>query len=57
MGLPLSALNALITKMKILEVYFSNGLVSVDHDNWKAKLSKLKPVLSLWSQRDLQVLL
>lgn len=31
--------------MNILEVYFSNGLVSVDHDNWEAKLTKLKPVL------------
>ena len=45
-----------VKKMKILGVYFSNGLVSVEDDNWKAKLTKLKSVLGLWSQRDLSFL-
>ena len=42
-----------VHKMKILGVYFSNGLVNVDADNWKSKLDKLKQSLGLWSQRDL----
>lgn len=45
-----------VNKMKILGVYFSNSLVSVEDNNWKAKLTKLKSVLSLWSQRDLSFL-
>ena len=45
-----------VTKMRILGVYFSNGLVNVEGDNWKAKLDKLKQVLGLWSQRDLSFL-
>jgi hypothetical protein len=32
---------------------FSNGLVGVDDDNWRAKLDKLSSVLDLWKQRDL----
>ena len=40
----------------ILGVYFSNGLVSVDEDNWRFKLDKLKRTLGLWSQRDLSFL-
>ena len=39
--------------MRILGVYFSNGLLSVDKDNWKSKLDKLKSVLNLWSSREL----
>ena len=42
-----------VTKMRILGVFFSNGLVSVDEDNWKVKLNKLSSVLGLWKQRDL----
>ena len=42
-----------VHKMRILGVYFSNGLVNVDADNWKSKLDKLKQSLGLWSQRDL----
>ena len=42
-----------VTKMRILGVYFSNGLLSVEHDNWKCKLDKLKSVLTLWSSREL----
>ena len=41
--------------MKILGVFFSNGLVSVDDDNWHAKLNKLSSVLGLWKQRDLSL--
>ena len=43
-------------KMRILGVFFSNGLVSVDHDNWRARLDKLSTVLSLWKQRGLSFL-
>ena len=42
-----------VTKMRILGVFFSNGLVSVDQDNWKPKLDKLKSVLNLWSSGEL----
>lgn len=42
-----------VNKMRILGVFFSNGLVSVDQDNWKSKLDKLKSVLNLWSSREL----
>ena len=42
-----------VTKMRILGVFFGNGLVSVDQDNWKPKLDKLKSVLNLWSSREL----
>ena len=42
-----------VNKFRILEVFFSNGLVDVKCDNWKAILDKLKQVLGLWSQRDL----
>ena len=42
-----------VNKMRILGVFFGNGLVSVDQDNWKPKLDKLKSVLNLWSSREL----
>ncbi len=42
-----------VTKMRILGVFFSNGLVSVERDNWKPKLDTLKSVLNLWSSREL----
>ena len=42
-----------VTKIRILGVFFSSGLVSVDDDNWTAKLNKLSSVLTLWKQRDL----
>ena len=45
-----------VNKLKILGVYFSNGLISVDEDNWRCKLDKLKRTLGLWSQRDLSFL-
>ena len=45
-----------VNKLKILGVYFSNGLVDVDEDNWRSKLDKLKQTLGLWSQRDLSFL-
>ena len=45
-----------VNKLEILGVYFSNGLVNVDEDNWRCKLDKLKRTLGLWSQRDLSFL-
>ena len=42
-----------VSKIRILGVFFSNGLVSVESDNWKAKLDKLENVLNLWRQREL----
>jgi len=39
--------------MRIHGVFFNNGLVSVDNDNWKTELNKLKSVLNLWSSREL----
>ena len=42
-----------VSKIRILGVFFSNGLVSVDDDNWNVKLNKLSSVLGLWKQRDL----
>ena len=42
-----------VTKIRILGVFFSNGLVSVDDDNWSTKLNKLSSALGLWKQRDL----
>ena len=42
-----------VPKIKILDVYFSNGLVDVDVDNWRTKLDKLTSVLDRWKQRDL----
>ena len=45
-----------VSKIRILGVYFSNGLVSVDSDNWRAKLDKLESVLNLWKHRELSFL-
>ena len=45
-----------VNKPRILGVYFSNGLVAVDKENWQSKLDKLKKTLGLWSQRDLSFL-
>ena len=42
-----------VPKIRILGVYFSNGLVSVESDNWKSKLDKLETVLNSWKQREL----
>ena len=42
-----------VNKMRILGKFFSNSLLSVENDNWKAKLDKLKTVLNLWSSREL----
>ena len=45
-----------VSKVKILDVYFSNGLISVEPDIWKARLGKLQSVLNLWKQRELSFL-
>ena len=42
--------------MKILGVYFSNGLVSVESVNWRSKLDRLQNVTNLWKQRELSFL-
>ena len=41
-----------VNKLKILGVYFWNGLVNVHEDNRRRKLDKLKRTLGLWSQWD-----
>ena len=45
-----------VLKVRILGVHFSNGLVSVESENWRAKLDKLELVLNLWKQRHLSFL-
>ena len=42
-----------VSKICILGVFFSNGLVSVTDDDWNVKLNKLSSVLGLWKQRNL----
>ena len=42
-----------VSKIKILGIFFSNGLVSVESDNWRSKLDKLETKLNLWKQREL----
>ena len=44
-----------VTKMKILGVWYTNGLTNVDQDNWQAKLNKLKNNLNLWKSRSLSL--
>jgi len=44
-----------VNKMRVLGVFFSNGLVGVDDDNWRTKFDKLSSILSLWKQRDLSL--
>lgn len=43
-------------KIHILSVYFSNGLASVESENWRTKLDELESVLNLWKQRELSSL-
>ena len=42
-----------VSKMKILGVWYSNGLVDVVQDNWQTKLNKLEKNLNLWKTRSL----
>ena len=42
-----------VTKMKILGVWYTNGLTNVDPDNWQSKLDKLEKNLNLWKTRSL----
>ena len=42
-----------VTKMKILGVWYTNGLANVDSDNWQSKLNKLEKNLNLWKTRSL----
>jgi len=40
-----------VTKMKILGVWYRNGLANVDPDNWQSKLNNLEKNLNLWKSR------
>lgn len=42
-----------VTKMKILGVWYTNGLANVDPDNWQSKLNKLEKNLNIWKTRSL----
>ena len=42
-----------VTKMKILGVWFTNGLANVDPENWQSKLNKLEENLNVWKTRSL----
>ena len=44
-----------IQKMKICGVWFSNGLVNVDPDNWLPRISKLESNINLWKCRSLSL--
>lgn len=44
-----------VNKMKILGVYFSNGLSTVEQENWQPKLSKLEKNLNRWKSRNLSL--
>ena len=44
-----------VTKMKLLGVWYTNGLANVDPDDWQAKLNKLEKNLNLWKTRSLYV--
>ena len=39
-----------VTKIHIVGVFFLNGLVLVDNDNWTTKLNKLSLALGLWKE-------
>ena len=44
-----------VQKMKICGVWFSNGLVNVDPDNWLPRISKLESNINLWKCRSLSL--
>ena len=44
-----------VTKMKILGVWYTNGLANVTIDNWQKKLKKLEKNLNLWKTRSLSL--
>ena len=46
-----------VPKIWIFGVYFSNGSVSVESDNWKSKPDKLETALNLWEQRELSFMI
>ena len=41
--------------MKILGVWYTNGLANVTIDNWQKKLNKLEKNLNLWKTRSLSL--
>ena len=44
-----------VSKMKILGVWFNNGTVNTEPDNWLPRLSKLEANLNLWKSRALSL--
>ena len=44
-----------VTKMKILGIWFGNGVSIVEQDNWLPRLSKLENNLNLWKSRSLSL--
>ena len=44
-----------VNKMKILGIWFGNGISIVDQDNWLPRLSKLETNLNLWKSRSLSL--
>ena len=44
-----------VSKMKVLGVWFSNGTVNTDPDNWLPRISKLEANLNLWKSRSLSL--
>lgn len=44
-----------MTKMKILGIWFGNGIPIVEQDNWLPRLSKLENNLNLWKSRSLSL--
>lgn len=45
-----------VSKLCILGVYFSDGLVSVESENLRTKVDKLELVLNVWKLRELSFL-
>ena len=44
-----------VDKLKILGIYFSNGIVDTETDNWSSKLKKLEDTLNRWRARELSL--
>ena len=43
-----------VTELRILGVYFSLDLITMEELNYKEILIKIKRLLNIWKQRDLQ---
>ena len=42
-----------MNKMKICGVWYSNGTINVDKDNWQTRLEKLESKLNSWKRHSL----